>query len=94
MAFQQYLSSLNFNPNNAGIADRLQAQGQHGRTGISDANPNDWVGMNGVVIPAPAAPSHPKTASARPSMLVPASSSHSEYKWDEEAQCMVWVGRL
>jgi len=100
-AFKQFLLSLEFNTKNIGIADRLQAQGQHGRAGIAAANADDWVGMNGVIIPAPAAPaapSRPKTASrrtqtARPSMLVLREWSHPEFKWDEGAQCTVWIGR-
>jgi hypothetical protein len=115
-AFKQFLLSLQFNTKNIGIADRLQAQGQLGRAGIAAVNADDWVGVNGVVIPAPAvnaasnaddwvgidgvvipapaapaAPRRPKTASTRPSMLVLGATS--EYKYDEGAQEMVWVGR-
>ena len=103
MAFQQYLSSLEFNTKNAGLADHIQAQGQQGRAGISDASNDDWVGINGVLIPAPALradpatprqpSSRPKTASTRPSMIVPGNYAPSEYKYDEGAKEMVWVGR-
>ena len=99
-AFKQFLLSLEFNTKNIGIADRLQAQGQQGRAGIAAANADDWVGMNGVIIPAPAAPrrpktasTRPKTASTRPSMIVPGNYAPSEYKYDEGAKEMVWVGR-
>ena len=104
MAFTKYLLSLDFNTKNIGVADRLQAQGQQGREGIDApaASNDDWVGFNGVIIHAPR---RTKTASSRqtttppsmqvprPSMLVPRNSPHPEYKWDEGAQCCVWVGR-
>ena len=106
MAFSQFLLSLNFNGANAGLADRLQAQGQLGRAGIfadaeraaAAADTADWIGMNGARIPyiAPPAPTGPRRArTPPPSRLstLPAPSPSTEWEFCPLAGCMVWVGR-